>query len=53
VKFSGQFDLADPKSIAAHKAAIFKQWDAHLYSAHRRQWDFQQEKKKKREAASK
>jgi hypothetical protein len=44
--------FADGKIVAAHKAAIFKEWDAHLYSAHRRQWDSQQAKKAKREAKS-
>jgi hypothetical protein len=43
--------LADGKSVATLKAAIFKEWDAHLYSAHRRQWDFLQAKKAKRKAA--
>ena len=43
-------NFADEKTVAAHKAAIFKEWDAHLYSAHRRQWDAEQAKKAKREA---
>jgi hypothetical protein len=43
--------LADGKSVAALKATIFKEWDAHLYSAHRRQWDFLQAKIAKRKAA--
>ena len=41
-------NLADGKSVAALKAAIFKEWDAHLYNAHRRQWDFLQAKKANR-----
>jgi len=44
--------FADGKIVAAHKAAIFKAWDAQLYSAHCRQWDSQQAKKAKREAKS-
>jgi len=28
--------FANGKIVAAHKAAIFKEWDTHLYSAHRR-----------------
>jgi len=42
--------FANGKIVAAHKAAIFKEWDAHLNRAHRRQWDSEQAKKAKREA---
>jgi hypothetical protein len=51
-RFSFKGEVADPKAVAVLKAAIFREWDAHLYNAHRRQWNFQQEKKAKRENAS-
>lgn len=51
-KFSGKCNVVDPKTVAVLKASIFKQWDAHLYSAHRQQWDFQQRKRAKREATA-
>jgi hypothetical protein len=41
-------NLADGKSVAALKAAIFEEWDAHLYNAHRHQWNFLRAKKAKR-----
>lgn len=46
-------DLTGEKMLSVHKAAIFKEWDAHLYSAHRRQWDALQAKRVKREAKQK
>lgn len=50
-KFFGKFDIHDPQCVASHKSDIFQEWDAHLYLIHRRQWDFKQAKKAKREAA--
>jgi hypothetical protein len=35
------------------KAALFKEWNAHLYPAHRRQWEFQRAKMEKRGVAKK
>jgi len=40
-----------PESGIGIKGDIFKQWDAYLFIAYRRQWDFQQAKNAKREAA--
>ncbi len=47
-RFFGKFDVHDVQNIANQKADIFKEWDAHLYLVHRRQWDFQQTKNLKR-----
>jgi len=52
-RFSGISDTSDLTTVGVLKAALFKKWDAHLYSAHRRQWDFEQKKKAKRGAARK
>ena len=49
--FWSKGDWTDPNAAAVLKASVFKQWDAHLFSAHRRQWDFQQAANAKREAA--
>jgi hypothetical protein len=43
--------VGNPKAPAALKAAILKEWDAHLYAAHGRQWGFEQKKKANFEAA--
>jgi len=37
--------LFDEAKTREQKAAICKLWDEHLYSAHRRQWEFQQAKR--------
>jgi hypothetical protein len=44
-------DVADPKNAAVLKTALLKKWDGHLYAGHRRQWEFEQKKKAKFEAA--
>jgi hypothetical protein len=33
---------------ADEKAVLLKEWDEHLYSTHRRQWEREQKKKAKR-----
>jgi hypothetical protein len=42
--------FVDEKIVTAQKAAILKEWDAHLYSAHRRQWNAEHANKTKRVA---
>ena len=44
-------NLADEKAVAELKSAILSDWEVHLYRAHRRQWDAEQKKQAKREAA--
>jgi len=50
-RFSFKVEVGNPKAPAALKAAILKEWDAHLYAAHGRQWGFEQKKKANFEAA--
>jgi hypothetical protein len=40
-------EAADPRVPAALAAAIWKEWDAHLFNSHLRQWEFEQKKKAK------
>jgi hypothetical protein len=55
-RFSSKAEVDGPKAGAILKAAIFKEWDAHLHVAHPRQWESEQKKKTKwkakQEAAS-
>jgi len=45
-KFVQKFNnLGDQRAIAELKAAILDQWDKHLYTAHRRQWDSLQKRR--------
>ena len=50
-RFSFKVEVVDPKAAAILKAAIFKEWDAHLYLAHPHQWECEQKKKAKWKAA--
>jgi hypothetical protein len=51
-RFSFKAEVADPKAAVVLKTAIFREWDAHLFNSHRRQWEFEQKKKAKRENAN-
>jgi hypothetical protein len=46
-RFSFKVEVADPKAGAILKAAIFKEWEAHLHVAHPFQWECEQKKKAK------
>jgi len=39
------------EAAGAFKAAMFKRWSDHLHTAHPRQWEAEQKKKAKLEAA--
>ena len=47
-KYTGT--LNDEQKAREQETAIFKLWDEHLYTAHRRQWDAEQAKNAKRQA---
>lgn len=44
--------MSDQAKVGIFKAALFKKWDTHLHAAHPHQWECEQKKKAKREAAS-
>jgi hypothetical protein len=49
-RFSFKVEVAGPKAGSILKAAIFKEWDAHLHVAHPHQWEYTQKKKAKLKA---
>ncbi|MGA7924732.1 MAG: hypothetical protein WCA20_01920, partial [Candidatus Sulfotelmatobacter sp.] len=48
---SGASDISNMEAAGAFKASMFKKWGDHLHTAHRRQWEAEQKKKAKFEAA--
>jgi hypothetical protein len=49
---TGASDISSVEAAGAFKAAMFKKWSGHLHTAHPRQWEAEQKKKAKFEAAN-